>query len=80
MARPGRPTAIPPTRTASPGPACAGRAAGLAGGLHLDSGQGEAERAGSLDLAGPDFAVRLLASAEELITAPPLESVRDPGR
>jgi D-glycero-D-manno-heptose 1,7-bisphosphate phosphatase len=58
----------------------AGRAAGLAGGLHLDSGQGEAERAGSLDLAGPDFAVRLLASAEELITAPPLESVRDPGR
>ena len=47
----------------------AGRAAGLAGGLHLDSGQGEAERAQSLDLAGPEFAVRLLASAEELITA-----------
>jgi len=58
----------------------AGRAAGLAGGLHLDSGQGEAERARSLDLAGPDFAVRLLASAEELITSPPLESFRAPGR
>ena len=58
----------------------AGRAAGLAGGLHLDSGQGKAERAGSLDLAGPDFAVRLLASAEELITSPPLENIRAPER
>ena len=56
----------------------AGRAAGLAGGLHLDSGQGEAERARSLDLAGPDFAVRLLASAEDLITAPLLENIQAP--
>jgi D-glycero-D-manno-heptose 1,7-bisphosphate phosphatase len=58
----------------------AGRAAGLAGGLHLDSGQGEAERAKARELAGPDFAVRLLASAEELITAPPLENIQGPVR
>jgi D-glycero-D-manno-heptose 1,7-bisphosphate phosphatase len=60
------------------GDLAAGRAAGLAGGLHLDSGQGEAERAEALELAGPDFAVRLLASAEELITAPLLENIQAP--
>jgi D-glycero-D-manno-heptose 1,7-bisphosphate phosphatase len=60
------------------GDLAAGRAAGLAGGLHLDSGQGEAERTKAQKLAGPDFAVRLLASAEELITAPLLENIQAP--